>query len=411
MTAGSDALPAADETAFEDFRDRTRAWLAQEAPQRGWVKLSGSQRERSEGESGVSRAKECQRVLFDDGFAGIPWPVEYGGLGLGIREQIAFNVESLAYDLPLVCTSSGLGMCGPTILAVGTEEQKRRYIPPMLSGMEVWCQLFSEPGAGSDVAGLSTRAVQDGDESVVNGQKIWTSGAQNCAFGILIARSDPGRVQAPRYHHVHRRSPLTRGDAAADPAGRRRCALQRGVLRRRAHPSRQRARRHGPGMAGCDHPGQRTGLAGGGVGHVRRAVGPGTHRPRPRARTRRRPRPAAGADPALDRGTDGRPAGGEDYLGHLARRGAGPGGISGQARPHRARASRPAWVRHWPGPAPPPGRRIPSAPHCGRRACCSSHRCPSPRYRRGAPPHRGRTSPRGCPKNRRSTGMCHSVSW
>jgi len=191
VTAGSDAADGADGVGFEEFRARARGWLATEALRRGWVRPDDGRRRRGRSESDVARAKECQRLLFENGFAGISWPVEYGGQGLGIREQIAFNVESLAYDLPLGMYIIGLGMCGPTILAVGTEEQKRRYIPPMLSGEDVWCQLFSEPGAGSDVAGLSTRAVLDGDEWVVNGQKIWTSGAHNSDFGILIARTDP----------------------------------------------------------------------------------------------------------------------------------------------------------------------------------------------------------------------------
>jgi alkylation response protein AidB-like acyl-CoA dehydrogenase len=180
-----------DESDFHEFRERARSWLAEEAPKRGWVRTTDRRRRSTEDAGDVARAKDCERLLFENGFAGISWPVEYGGQGLGIREQIAFNVESLAYDLPLGMYIIGLGMCGPTILAVGTEEQKQRHIPPMLSGEEVWCQLFSEPGAGSDVAGLSTRAVLDGDDWVVTGQKIWTSGAHNSDFGILIARTDP----------------------------------------------------------------------------------------------------------------------------------------------------------------------------------------------------------------------------
>lgn len=181
---------------LEAFRERARAWLAEQAPRHGWTRTANSRRRRggtdpAEEAARVERGKHCQRLLFDAGFAGISWPNEYGGQGLGIREQIVFNLEAAAYDLPLGMYIIGLGMCGPTILAVGTEEQKRRYIPPMLRGEEVWCQLFSEPGAGSDVAGLSTRAVLDGDAWVLNGQKIWTSGAQHCEFGIVIARTDP----------------------------------------------------------------------------------------------------------------------------------------------------------------------------------------------------------------------------
>jgi alkylation response protein AidB-like acyl-CoA dehydrogenase len=183
-------LSDTDESAFEEFRDRAHAWLARAAPEHGWMKNEAGRRRVSDA-SDVARAKECQRLLYENGFAGISWPAEYGGQSLGLREQIAFNVASLQYDLPLSLYTIGLGMCGPTILAVGTEEQKQRYVPPMLTGEEVWCQLFSEPGAGSDVAGLSTRAVLDGEDWVVNGQKIWTSGAHNSDYGILIARTDP----------------------------------------------------------------------------------------------------------------------------------------------------------------------------------------------------------------------------
>lgn len=175
-----------------DFRNRAAEWLARTAPEHGWVKTpSGSRRRVGAGDhEAVTRNKECQQLLFDSGFAGINWPTEYGGQGLGLREQIIFNEESLKYDLPLVVFIIGLGMCGPTILAAGTEEQKQRYLKPMLRGEEVWCQLFSEPGAGSDVAGLSSKAVLDGDEWVLNGQKVWTSGAHHCEFGIVLARTD-----------------------------------------------------------------------------------------------------------------------------------------------------------------------------------------------------------------------------
>ncbi|WP_169588888.1 acyl-CoA dehydrogenase family protein [Antrihabitans stalactiti] len=181
-----------DAQGLETFRIRARRWLEETAPAHGWLREPGAARRRiAEGDDDtVARNRECQGLLFDAGFAGLSWPTEYGGQGLGLREQIAFNEEARVFDLPLVAFIIGLGMCGPTILAAGTDEQKRRYIEPMLRGEEIWCQLFSEPGAGSDVAGLRTRAIRDGDEWVLNGQKVWTSGAHHSEFGIVLARTD-----------------------------------------------------------------------------------------------------------------------------------------------------------------------------------------------------------------------------
>ncbi|GAA4548465.1 acyl-CoA dehydrogenase family protein [Pseudonocardia xishanensis] len=180
---------------LQAFRTRVRTWLEKEAPAHGWTKeSSGGRRRIGRGDhAAVERNKECQLALFEAGLAGLTWPEEFGGQGLTMREQIVFTEETRRYDLPLVMFIIGLGMCGPTILAVGSDEQKQRYIEPMLRGDEVWCQLFSEPGAGSDVAGLTTRAVKDGEDWVVNGQKVWTSGAHHCEFGILLARTSPDK--------------------------------------------------------------------------------------------------------------------------------------------------------------------------------------------------------------------------
>jgi alkylation response protein AidB-like acyl-CoA dehydrogenase len=144
----------------------------------------------------LAETKKYQAGLFDAGLAGLTWPKEYGGVGRSNAYQQAFNEESAEYDLPVLPLTIGFGMCGPTILAVGTEAQKQRYIRPLLRADEIWCQLFSEPGAGSDVASLQTRAVLDGDEFVVNGQKVWTSGAHYSDFGALLARTD---VAVPKH--------------------------------------------------------------------------------------------------------------------------------------------------------------------------------------------------------------------
>ena len=172
---------------IESFRQRLRAWLAREAPANGWDRPSPA--DESEAER-LARAKACQRLLARAGFAGITWPVEHGGQGLGIAEQLVFDQETARYNLPLTPLVITLGICGPALLAMGTAAQKQRHLGPLLNGDELWCQLYSEPGAGSDIAGLSTRATPvDGGWSI-DGQKGWTSGAANCAFGLLLARSN-----------------------------------------------------------------------------------------------------------------------------------------------------------------------------------------------------------------------------
>ena len=143
--------------------------------------------------AGLAGQRAFQAKLYDAGFAGITWPAQYGGQGLTNAEQIAFSQEARNYALPVGAFVIGLGMPGPTLLECGTEEQKQRYLPPMLRGEEIWCQLFSEPGAGSDVASLQTSAVRDGDTWVLNGQKVWTSGAQYSDYGAVLARTDPAQ--------------------------------------------------------------------------------------------------------------------------------------------------------------------------------------------------------------------------
>jgi alkylation response protein AidB-like acyl-CoA dehydrogenase len=147
----------------------------------------------------VQKCRDWQRVKYEQGWAGITWPKEYGGRGgSGIQDGI-FHEEEARHISASGVFAVGIGMAGPTIIAHGTDAQKERYLPPMLRGDEVWCQLFSEPNAGSDLGGLRTTAVRDGDEWIVNGQKVWTSGAHYSDWGILLTRTDP---DAPKHRGI-----------------------------------------------------------------------------------------------------------------------------------------------------------------------------------------------------------------
>lgn len=139
----------------------------------------------------LDKAKSFQMDLSQAGLAGITFPEEYGGAGLSDTHQEIFNEVSASWHMPTSPLSISHGMCLPMLNQFGTHEQKLRFMPDNISGKTIWCQLFSEPGAGSDVASLSTRAVLDGDQWVINGQKVWTSGAHYCDYGLVVARTDP----------------------------------------------------------------------------------------------------------------------------------------------------------------------------------------------------------------------------
>ncbi len=138
----------------------------------------------------VQAAQAWQAKKADAGWACITWPKEYGGRDATPIQSVIWRQEEAKFQTPPNIFAIGLGMCGPTILTHGTEVQKQRWIPKLLSGEEIWCQLFSEPSAGSDLAGLRMSAVKDGDDWIVNGQKIWTTGAHFCDWGILVVRTD-----------------------------------------------------------------------------------------------------------------------------------------------------------------------------------------------------------------------------
>jgi alkylation response protein AidB-like acyl-CoA dehydrogenase len=172
------------------FRAEVRAWLDQHARRRDTSARPSGDAHRNLA-AHVQACREWQHVLADHGWAGITWPTEYGGRGASPIQAAIFNEEQAAYDVATGAFAVSIGMVGPTLIAHGTEELKRRHLGPILRGDEVWCQLFSEPGAGSDLAGLATRAELDGDHWVVNGQKVWTSLGQFADYGILLARTDP----------------------------------------------------------------------------------------------------------------------------------------------------------------------------------------------------------------------------
>jgi alkylation response protein AidB-like acyl-CoA dehydrogenase len=166
------------------FREQVRAWLEEhkhEAPT-----LRGR-----EDEELVNAHRAWQRKLAEAGYVGVTWPAEYGGQGKGPLEQVVINQEISRAGVPGILDTIGVGMLGPTIIAHGTEEQKQRYLGPMLHADEVWCQLFSEPAAGSDLAGIQARARREDDGSWrLSGQKVWTTNAHFAAFGLLLARTD-----------------------------------------------------------------------------------------------------------------------------------------------------------------------------------------------------------------------------
>ncbi|MDQ4058644.1 MAG: acyl-CoA dehydrogenase family protein, partial [Actinomycetota bacterium] len=175
------------------FRSRLREWIEANLPD-GWRDLDPS---RTRWDESISR--EWSKKLYEAGYAGLTWPREYGGQGAPHTFQAIFLEESARAEAPEHIGVIGLGMAGPTIIAHGTDEQKARHLRGILSGEEVWCQGFSEPGAGSDLASLRTRGVLHGDEFVVNGQKVWSSFAHIADFCILVVRTDP---DAPKHEGI-----------------------------------------------------------------------------------------------------------------------------------------------------------------------------------------------------------------
>ena len=188
-----------DTPAEAAVRAEARAWLESVAKRRGEGE-GGWQSFRAKNEADdaaqLEKARAWQRTKFEAGWAAPHWPVEYGGQGrTGIEAGVA-SEEERHFDVHANFFMVGIDMAGPTLMAHGTPEQKKRFLEPTLRGDESWCQLFREPGSGSDLASLGTRAVRDGDEWVLDGQKVWTSSAHTADWGLCLARTDP---DAPKH--------------------------------------------------------------------------------------------------------------------------------------------------------------------------------------------------------------------
>lgn len=170
------------------FRAEAAAWLEKNVPAFGRrskgeiLKISAGQK--------LEEARIWQKIKAEGEFAAITWPKEFGGRGGTPMQQVIYGQEESRYTLPRGIYEIGLGICLPAVLHHGTPEQHARHIRPALYGEEIWCQLFSEPAAGSDLAGVRTRAIKDGDDWIVSGQKVWSSGAHYCDFGLLLTRTD-----------------------------------------------------------------------------------------------------------------------------------------------------------------------------------------------------------------------------
>jgi alkylation response protein AidB-like acyl-CoA dehydrogenase len=180
----------------EAFRKQVRAWLEANVPDdlrgRGFAASRGDR-------EAVEKLRGWQKRMYEAGYVGMDWPPQFGGRGASIVEQLVLYEEMARAESPQPVNRGGLSMLGPTLMAHGTAAQQQRFLPKILTGEEIWCQGFSEPNAGSDLANLQTRAVLDGDHFVVNGQKVWTSMAHVAAHCFLLVRTDPA---APKHKGI-----------------------------------------------------------------------------------------------------------------------------------------------------------------------------------------------------------------
>jgi alkylation response protein AidB-like acyl-CoA dehydrogenase len=173
------------------YRAKARAWLAANAELIDPNETARDPLSEREDEGTIDAARAWQARKFDAGWACITWPKEYGGQGGTTMQSVIFNQEQAKFKTPPPIYTIGHGMLGPTIMTHGTPEQKTKHLKAMARGEQIWCQLFSEPAAGSDLAGLRSTAVRDGSDWILNGQKIWSTGAHFCKWGMIVVRTDP----------------------------------------------------------------------------------------------------------------------------------------------------------------------------------------------------------------------------
>ena len=182
----------------EAFRRELRAWLRKHLPKRGGDADGGEDLSYNDPRR-IAVAKAWQRTLFKAGYVAIGWPKEFGGQGASIVQQTILNEELIMHRAPTLIGMMGIQMIGPTLVRHGTDEQRKRHLPKILTADEIWCQGYSEPGSGSDLASLKTRAEIDGDDFVINGQKVWTSAAHLADWMFGLVRTDPS---APKHKGI-----------------------------------------------------------------------------------------------------------------------------------------------------------------------------------------------------------------
>ena len=171
------------------YREKARAWLETNAADHKNNSSANGRRPNSPEHMALAKAWQAKKA--DAGYACITWPKEWGGAGGTPLQSVIFGQEESKVGVNYGYFTIGLGMCVPTVMAFADAETKTRFVKPAMRGEEIWCQLFSEPAGGSDVAAARTKAVRDGDDWVINGQKVWTTGAQYCDYGIVLVRTDP----------------------------------------------------------------------------------------------------------------------------------------------------------------------------------------------------------------------------